>query len=93
MKRETLKRMIDSVLIKQLNLDSLYFADQIDEGENMIMEDLYVSDPLIAYKILSEIEYKCGILIDDSKIQKDMTYGEFIDLFYEELQKEKSGFY
>lgn len=94
MKRETLKKEIDKIIIEQCGLDKNFFSYQTFDGENMIIEKELIKDPLDWYEILSAIEYKCNILINDELIIKpDITYGEFIDVFYEEIQKEKNGLY
>lgn len=92
MKRETLKKYIDDILIKQCGLESTYFSIKSDNGENIIINKEVLFDPLDAYEVLSIIEKKCNVLVDDEKVFKeDITYGEFIDIFYNEIEKEKMG--
>lgn len=90
MKRETLKKVIDNIIIEQSGLEKTFFSSKSNNGENMIMEQELLCDPLDWYEVLSEIEHKCGILVNDELLIKHgITYGEFIDVFYNEILREK----
>ncbi len=92
MKRSTLKHYIDDILIEQCGLEKNYFSSRSDNGENIIMQKELLHDPLDWYEVLSSIEYECKILINDELILRDgITYGEFIDVFYNELKRENDG--
>ena len=68
-------------------MDKSYFKDK---DENFVIQEELKMDPLDAYEIFSDIEHKCGVLVNDEKfIKPNITYKEFIDIFYEEIQKEK----
>lgn len=92
MKRSTLKKKIDEILINFFDLDKTYFSSKPNNGEDIKIQDELIQNPLDAYEILSAIEYSCGILVNDEMIFKgNMTYGEFINVFYNEIEKEKHG--
>ena len=65
MKRETLKEYIDNIIIKKCGFEKTFFSTKSDDGQNMIVHKDILFDPLDAYEVLSEIERKCGILIND----------------------------
>lgn len=89
MKRETLKKVIDKIIIEQSGLDKNYFISKPNDGENILMVKELLNDPLDWYEVLSEIERKCKILVNDELlIKSDITYGEFIDVFYNEIERE-----
>lgn len=92
MKRETLKHYIDNILIEQCGLEKNFFSTKSNDGENLIMQKELLYDALDWYEVLAAIEYKCKILVNDEMLLKDgMTYGEFIDVFYNEIEREKNG--
>lgn len=89
MKRETLKEFIDRIIIEHYKLDKSYFSSKSDKGESIMIQKEIIKTPLDAYEILSEIENKCHILVDDTTFNEYMTYGEFIDVFYKEIERER----
>ncbi len=92
MKRSTLKKKIDEILINFFDLDKTYFSSKPNNGEDIKIQEELIQNPLDTYEILSAIEYSCGILVNDEMIFKgNMTYGEFINIFYNEIEKEKHG--
>ena len=87
------RKRIDQILIKQCGLDKNYFSYKSDDGENLLIQKELLFDPLDAYEVLSQIESICKILINDEIIfNPNMTYGEFIDVFYNEMEREKHGY-
>lgn len=89
MKRETLKKVIDDIIIEQSGLENTFFSSKTDNGENLLMVKELLHDPLDWYEVLSEIERKCKILVNDELLIKpDITYREFIDVFYNEIERE-----
>ena len=89
MKRETLKKVIDDIIIEQSGLEKTFFSSKTNNGENLLMVKELLHDALDWYEVLSEIERKCKILVNDELlIRPDITYGEFIDVFYNEIQRE-----
>lgn len=89
MERDNLKNVIDKIIIEQSGLDKNYFTSKPNNGEDILMVKELLNDPLDWYEVLSEIEHKCGILVNDELLFKpNITYGEFIDVFFEEIKKE-----
>ena len=89
MKRETLKEYIDNIIIKKCGFEKTFFSMKSDNGQNMIVHKDILFDPLDAYEVLSEIERKCGILINDDLVfNPNITYGQYIDIFWDEIKKE-----
>lgn len=89
MKRETLKKVIDNIIINQSGLEKTFFSSKSNNGEDIIMTKELLRDPLDWYEVLSEIERKCKILVNDELLIKpNITYGEFIDVFYNEINRE-----
>jgi len=89
MKRETLKKVIDNIIINQSGLEKTFFSSKSNNGEDIIMTKELLRDPLDWYEVLSEIERKCKILVNDELLIKpNITYGEFIDVFYNEMNRE-----
>ena len=89
MKRETLKKVIDNIIINQSGLEKTFFSSKSNNGEDIIMTKELLHDPLDWYEVLSEIERKCKILVNDELLIKpNITYGEFIDVFYNEMNRE-----
>lgn len=92
MERETLKKVIDNILIEQCGLEKTYFSSKTNNGENLLMEKELLQDALDWYEVLSTIEYKCHILVNDELLIKPgITYGEFIDVFYNEIERERKN--
>ena len=89
MKRETLKEFIDRIIIEHYEFDKNYFSSKSDNGESIMIQKEIIKTPLDAYEILSEIENKCHVLVDDTTFNEYMTYGEFIDVFYKEIERER----
>jgi hypothetical protein len=89
MKRETLKKVIDNIIINQSGLEKTFFSSKSNNGEDIIMTKELLQDPLDWYEVLSEIERKCKILVNDELLIKpNITYGEFVDVFYNEMNRE-----
>ena len=89
MKRETLKKYIDDIIIKQCGYEKTFFSSKSDNGESIIVSKDILFDPLDAYEVLSSIEKKCSILVnDDVLFNPDLTYGQYIDVFWEEIKRE-----
>lgn len=89
MRIEMLKKIIDNIIIEQSELDKNFFLSKSDNGESLLIEKELLNDPLDWYEVLSKIESKCGILVNDElMIRNRITYGEFIDIFYNEILRE-----
>lgn len=85
MTRENLKKKIDEIIIEELDLNKNFFKDKTD----IIMSDI-IKEPLMAYQVLAQIESKLDILIDDTPMHtKELSYEDFIDIFYNEYLREK----
>ena len=92
MTRETLKHYIDNILIEKCGLEKNFFSTKSNDGESLVMKKELLHDAIDWYEVLSTIEYKCKILVNDEMLLNDnMTYGEFIDVFYSEIEREKNG--
>lgn len=92
MTRETLKQYIDNIIINHCGFEPTFFTTKSDDGQNMIVQKDILFDPLDAYEVLSEIEHKCGILVNDEIVfNPDLTYREFIDIFWNEILREHRG--
>lgn len=92
MKREELKQYIDKVIIEHLDLEDNYFSSKVNDGENILIQKELIFDPLDSYEILSTIENKYNVLLDETKVFNDTsTYSDFIDGFWNEIQRKKSS--
>ena len=83
--------LIKEIFRKHLNLDSNYFSQYSDNGDNLfIMKDLGC-DLLSRYDILNDVEKKCGVLFSDDSViwQDDLTLYQYIDAVYTNIKKEK----
>ena len=83
--------LIKEIFRKYLKLDSNYFSQYSDNGDNLfIMKDLGC-DLLSRYEILNDVEKKCGVLFSDDIIiwQDDLTLYQYIDAVYTNIKKEK----
>ena len=83
--------LIKEIFCKHLNLDSNYFSQYSDNGDNLfIMKDLGC-DLLSRYDILNDVEKKCGVLFSDDSViwQDDLTLYQYIDAVYTNIKKEK----
>lgn len=90
MEREELKQYIDKVIIEHLDLEDNYFSSKVNDGENILIQKELLFDPLDSYEILSIIENKYNVLLDETKVFNDTsTYGDFIDGFWNEIQRKK----
>ena len=90
MSRKTFKRQVDEILIEHCGLNNDYFSSKSSDGENLLLEKELLYDPLDWYEVLSDIEQKFNILINDELlIRQGITYGEFINIFYDEINKSK----
>ena len=91
MTRDELKKIIINIIIEIVNHDITFFTSQPNEGEDMLFsKEIIYNDPLYVYEILNTIEQKLNILINDEiifKDEKNMTFGDFIDIFYKEILK------
>lgn len=92
MTRETLKQYIDNIIISHCGFEPTFFTAKPDAGQNMIVQKDILIDSLDAYEVLSKIEHKCGILVNDEIIfNPDLTYRDFIDIFWNEILREHRG--
>ena len=90
MKKSILKQYLDQIIIKQCGLEKTYFSSKSYNGENLIIQKELLQDPLDLYEVLSSIEYKYKVLINDELLFRNgITYGEFIDICYNEITKLK----
>lgn len=91
MTRDELKKYIIDVIVDVVGHDITFFTSQPDDGEDLLFSsEVIYNDPLYAYEIINEIEQKLNILINDDiifKDEKNMTFGNFIDIFYEKIHK------
>ena len=88
MTKETLKYYIDNIIINHFNLSQTFFEDRENDGKTIIIQKDIIFDPLDMYEIICKIETKCDILVNDENIyNKDLTYDQFIDIFWEEVNK------
>ena len=91
--REELKQYIDKVIIEHLDLEDNYFSEFVNDGENILVQKELINDPLDAYEILVQIETKYNVLLDESKVFNDTsTYGDFIDGFWNEIERKRNGY-
>jgi len=90
MKKSVLKQYLDQIIIKQCGLEKTYFSSKSNNGENLIIQKELLQDPLDLYEVLSSIEHKYNVLINDELLFRNgITYGEFIDICYNEINKLK----
>ena len=89
MKRENLKEYIDNILIEKCGLPKTFFSMKSNDGENILIYKELLYDPLSTYEVVSIIEHKCGVLINDEVILNDnLTYKDFIDIFWNEIKRD-----
>lgn len=87
MKRETLKKEIDNIIISECGFSPEYFKSK---SESCLVQEEFLKDPLTSYNIISSIEKRCGVLVNDEVLlyKPNITYAEFIDMFYSEIERE-----
>lgn len=93
MTRETLKEKIDEIFVKELNLSRRYFSLKENGGEDILLKKELMMDNIKTYLVLSKVEEKLDLLVNDTPLHdEDITYGELIDIFYNEYLREKRGY-
>lgn len=93
MTRETLKEKIDEIFVKELNLSRRYFSLKENGGEDILLKKELMMDNIKTYMVLSKVEEKLDLLVNDTPLHdEDITYGELIDIFYNEYLREKRGY-
>lgn len=93
MTRETLKEKIDEIFVKELNLSRRYFNLKENGGEDILLKKELMMDNIKTYMVLSKVEEKLDLLVNDTPLHdEDITYGELIDIFYNEYLREKRGY-
>lgn len=91
MTRDTLKHKIIDIICEQCGYEKTFFTVHPNDGESLLMTKI-LYDPLDAYETLSTIENVCKILVNDEMVFKsDNTFGDFIDVFYNEYKRERNG--
>jgi len=89
MTRNEIANVVKKTIIKHLQLNKDFFEQYENGGEQLYLSADLGADMLDKFEILSKVESKCGILVNDGEViwQEDITIAQYIDAIFKETKK------